>query len=468
MSKMSFPTPEEFEARIEAISKSKRAVASAATSAGVALDGAPSGVATATNAVADSKEMDGTSRGGFHSKTPLAISKSDLATGGEDTVHLSLFVEWGPNFGETKKTFEALKEAAQENDGAQYFECGGDSWAVGSSGFRMGEQGKKAPMFRWRLSCGGYVVGIQPFERPKEGAAVGNVWLQIGSERLMVQGNATSAYLLLAEKLRGMGGKILMNKVSRMDACVDLPGADIRPFAEAFREHRYICRGKKRAEYEVIQAAVYGDGHQDTGFRLGGGLMVRAYEKKIEVRSNPEKEAILQEFRWGGPVEKAVRVEFELSRKTLKERGVDSLEDWEKQKASIVLYLVGEWFRMTKYPVDRTNTTRAELSDEWQLVKERFLTWAGGTEDTQKAGKRAAKVVVDVGAATLQSRGCLAKIFAVLGMEFQNVAECKEAVLALLFDKWDWKESIAEKRLAFLAAHPGGAFAIVEVSGECS
>ncbi len=147
---------------------------------------------------------------------------------------------------------------------------------------------------------------------------------------------------------------------------------------------------------------------------------------------------------------------------------VSAKEDGRNKKASIVLYLVGEWFAMTKYPVDRTNTSRAELSDEWQLVKERFLTWAGGTEDTQKAGKRAAKVVVDVGAATHCNRGDVwQKSSRCAGYGIQRCGGVQEAVLALLFDKWDWKESIAEKALAFLA-HPGRAFAIVEVSGECS
>lgn len=98
-----------------------------------------------------------------------------------------------------------------------------------------------------------------------------------------------------------MGGKVIGNKLSRVDACADLPHVGIEEFMSAFRQQRYVTRAMTRCENgeETLNFKVFGYGRQDTGFTIGKNIMLRVYEKKIEVRSQPLKEAILIEHRWG-------------------------------------------------------------------------------------------------------------------------------------------------------------------------
>ena len=112
--------------------------------------------------------------GGPPSNTPLSNSKLSLVTGGEDTAEISLFVQWS-KFLDLKTEWEKLKKESQSNDNkGAYFVSDNDHWAVGPSGFRMGDELKKGPLYSWKLSWGGFVMGIRSQPEPMENDSVGN------------------------------------------------------------------------------------------------------------------------------------------------------------------------------------------------------------------------------------------------------------------------------------------------------
>ena len=93
---------------------------------------------------------------------------------------------------------------------------------------------------------------------------------------------------------------------------------------------------------------------------------------------NPLKSFFMWAHRWHEQEpEKAIRVEFQLGREALKERGIDSPEDYFAKRGDLTAYLCNEWVRFTTGSVDRTNTSRAEVLPIWLKVADGFREWAG-------------------------------------------------------------------------------------------
>ena len=405
-------------------------------------------------------------QGGLLSNTPLANSKKSLSSGGEDTAHVSLFVAWNPTHERMFPQWDELKEAAQGSNASQYFESNGDKWLVSPSGFRQGGDAKKGPMLRWKLQWGGFTLGIQNRSEPKEGSTSGNVWLIISSETLMAVGGLKPAYDMIEEKLRVMGGTILMNKLSRVDPCVDLPGIRIDRLSRPYHENRFVTWAMRSAKYEDATSEDYGYGRRSTGFSRGGRIKIRAYDKVWEVRNNPIKRAIIMDRRWGGPVEIASRVEFQLRREALKTFEVDDVNDWEKKKAGIVRYLCGDWFRLTSKKVDRGNTTRTRTAAIWLLVKRRFAEWAGESEPAERITR---KVAPQVGPLIKQGLGCMLSAIASSGISPVTLEEIRRTVDKMLFNEAKASEVldlIRAKKKKLEALKPGFVIAnVVDKNG---
>jgi hypothetical protein len=409
--------------------------------------------------------------GGPPSNTPLSNSKFGLITGGEDTAEISLFVQWS-KFLDLKTEWEKLKKESQSDDNkGAFFVSGGDSWAVGPSGFRMGDELKKGPLYSWKLSWAGFVMGIRSQAEPIENDSVGNVRVRIGSELLMSVGGLKPAYDLLVAKILTMGGTVLKDKLSRVDPCVDLPNVGIEEFVAAFHEHRYISRARNWGDHheEYLKSTNFGAGRKDTGFAIGVDIHLRAYDKVREVKSQPAKKAIMEKFRWGGTMEKAVRVEFQLRREALKKFGIDSVENWEKEKASVTKYLCEEWFRMTENKVDLSNTTRVKVLLCWLLVTEKFREWTHAKPDTLAASLIEKTVNIDTSALLLQIMGCTTTVAAELGLKIDDIGKLM-SIIGIMIGRMLSKEIISErllkKRLAFLARKPGFVFATTDFTRE--
>lgn len=142
----------------------------------------------------------------------------------------------------------------------------------------------------------------------------------------------------------------------------------------AFLEERYICRAVSKSR------------HSGTGVTVSIGkspLMCRIYDKKAEValKANPHKNLCMRVYRWrcNEMPAAATRVEFELRRDALKERGIDTVEDYYSKRADLVAYLTYDWLRFTANPVDRENKnqSKARMHPLWNQVRKAFKNWAG-------------------------------------------------------------------------------------------
>lgn len=287
----------------------------------------------------------------------------------------------------------------------------------------------------------------------------------------MYLGGVEAAYELLQSKISDIGGTILRNKLSKVDACVDMPDVDVSLLTSAYSEGRYVKQGAKWTEHDAGESnSTHGCGRVQTGFSVGVNPRVCAYDKKREVRNNPSKQAILEACRWGGKVKSAARVEFKMRRAYLKEFGVDTLTDWTLKKAEIMKYLCEKWFRLTKSVPDRRNTSRAEVAEIWKTVTEKFMQWTGGNASTLRAARLKPKLVIDPDALARQARGCVFAAMAQRGTVARNYEELKAAAVSILFGGQTWNTMEADlktKRLEFEAKRPAFAFAKVNADGVC-
>jgi hypothetical protein len=110
--------------------------------------------------------------------------------------------------------------------------------------------------------------------------------------------------------------------------------------------------------------------------------LIRIYDKLAETIkcANALKRFAMMERRWGGIMPgEAVRVEFEIRRQALKDRGIDSVNDYCTKRPDLVYYLADEWFRFTADIVDRENKnqSRAKVLPLWKEVQAAFQSWAG-------------------------------------------------------------------------------------------
>jgi hypothetical protein len=421
---------------------------------------------------ASADAADCNSGGGILNNIPLAISSTSLVSGGEDTVQMMLFVEWNPTFENLAKSLDELKELAKgEVEGLNYLKSGFDEWLVNPNGFQLGKG--KGPKFRWRLAWGGVALGMQNRASVPVDAKIGNVWLIIGSEILMAVGGLKNVYAIVVEKLAALGGRILRHKLSRVDACVDLAGVAVTEFTKPFRDYRYVTRAQTGSEHFELEmkATIHRRGRRDTGFSIGTKIMLRIYDKLLEVKSQPSKQAIILERRWGNMPDKATRVEFELKREALKSFQIDTIEQWEEKKASVMKYLCDEWFRFVEKDGDRTNTSRMKVLKVWEVVAQRFADWTNAKPETKTAERFKADVVINPHALLLQAYGCIVAAVVALrttGQTMNDVLAMGGAALAGVLKETDAQEKLRCKRLEFQALKPSFAFASVNAFGECS
>jgi len=176
---------------------------------------------------------------------------------------------------------------------------------------------------------------------------------------------------------------IVRNKVSRVDACVDLPEAEVDCFCDPFHLGHYLTRGRKSALHEHDEIFLQGVeefrvGRQYSGFSLGSGaIRLRVYDKMREAMFSPEKLALLAMRRWGRSATCATRIEFQLRREALKRWGVDSLDDWIAKRGAVTQKLTHDWFRLTEGLPDPKHTDRAETLPIWETTQQRFAEWCG-------------------------------------------------------------------------------------------
>jgi len=308
------------------------------------------------------------------SNTPPSSSKLDEMekwTGAEDWLEWSLYVDWKDWRNLNRRLKKAKELAACE--GAPPELCRipfmGGTADVEPSGARKG--GKKGPYYAYKLEYEELAVFIAERETPHK--TLPSVVIRADGMACLYPG-ARECYEKATRMIEALGGTITRNRLSRVDICLDMPGVGIEPFDRAFLEERYICR------------AVHKSRHSGTGVTVSIGkapIMCRIYDKlaEVELKANPHKRLCMMVYRWKDnflPLA-AIRVEYELHREALKDRGIDSVEDYYKKRADLIHYLTHDWLRFTANPVDRENKnqSKARTLPLWNKVRKAFKRWAG-------------------------------------------------------------------------------------------
>lgn len=390
---------------------------------------------------------------------------SVLSCGGEDTARVSFWVTFNSkHFAEFGRQLDELKIESQDRNAENFIIIAGNPWSVAKSGFHLGSAAKGGPYFRWQLRYGGIRMGIMNRSSALKSQGAPNLWVEIGSEMLMVSGGLKNSMIGVFETIQNMGARINANALSEVHVCVDLPEADVGEFTERFTSNYWISRAKRRAMHCVgddraSQSHAYGFGLHSTGFDFGSGINLCVYEKRFEVRNSMTKLPIMEKLRWGGAIAKAVRVEFKARRKKLKERGINTLADWEEKRAGFCTWLTHDWFRMTESAVDRTHTTQAETWFLWKLVQSMFDDWCGNAPALPKARLN---VNANVKQLIKQAAGCMTQAFVLSGVTSYDMAAFSENTRTYFRENLDFEQiqkQLERKAKTFAASSPVYAFA---------
>jgi hypothetical protein len=381
--------------------------------------------------------------GGELSNTPPAtlqnVDSGAPTTGGEDWLEVMLYVQWDHSRWHTLTTQLDAAQRASENPKAKGEDFvrlpgSGGLWRV-HSGCSLGGAKGNGPRCRWRIERDGIMFGL--VNRPDPHKTLPSGFVRITGDVLTALGDAEAAWQAVIRWVYELGGKIVRNALSRVDACVDLPGVGVDELVTAFMDGRVIRRTRKATVYTEArdgksEAAkpideLFWEGRVKTGLRCGsggGGSMLRIYDKARECKDISTR-AWVTNRRWGGvDQDKAVRVEWQMRREFLTAEkcrvnaktgelhrpAVDTVEDWFEKRAQLLDWMMSEYTRFVK-PFDRRHTERAEDLDVWKEARRRFKQWAD-THGGNASLKPLQRGSIDVSSLQKQARGVLESIAA--------------------------------------------------------
>lgn len=310
-------------------------------------------------------EGQGRGKGAGPCITAPSSRQSSVLAAGLDWLQVSCFgyfrrEDWGWVSSSLEK---ARAKAEESNDWVRAWEWRGFPLEVRQSGVRHGG-------FYARWCCRWAGIQLHVVNDRTSTDTRPSVVVVLTSEVLMSLGDK-GAWGRVLGLLEALGFELDRDVVSRVDLAVDLADVDVGPLVEGVWEGRCIARGRKKSYYE--------EGRRKTGFSIGGGIMLRVYDKLLEAqqRASEAKWSALLE-RWGKEPTSAARFEFQLRRDALREQfSIQSVEDlWAKMR-SLVEWLCDEWFRLTDSVPEHRNHGRCKTLEVWNLVRSKFVEWAG-------------------------------------------------------------------------------------------
>ena len=206
-----------------------------------------------------------------------------------------------------------------------------------------------------------------------------NLWVKLEGRTCLLWG-AVESYAKVQEVITALGGRVVSEKISRVDLCVDIPGLDVRELQEAVERGQFITRANHvKPQWDLAR-------DQKTGFIAGKApLYLTVYDKAAQLmgRGGADYAQAMIDRRWSGEAPKtATRVEFQCGRRWLLEQGVSSAWDFFGLQGAIAEKLTQEWFRVTDQPVDRENRnqSRAKTLPLWVTVQAGFRRVFGEPE----------------------------------------------------------------------------------------
>ena len=346
-------------------------------------------------------------------------------TGGEDWLSVNFYVNF-PEFDDLSHKLDLAQAAAVDlaskshSDETPAFndviKAEGIRFIVSPRGARLGGTGGLG--MKWRLqSQHGLSVLIANMSEAHK--SVPNVSVTATSLPLMHWG-FDQVWPMMQDYIGALGGETRQNKLSRVDACVDLAGIGVEEFCGPFSRDWIVSRARQRDSYEAgLFASQHRAGRRPTGFAVGKSpLRLRVYDKLLESSKSPEKLALLVARRWGTRPVKATRVEVQISREKLKQLGVDSVEDWISKRTAILEKLTTSWFRITGGPVERNHADRSAENPIWTRTRNAFSEWSGARLSSEL--DPLPKLEIDTSKQMAQILGSFVGMFARVGKQIAD------------------------------------------------
>lgn len=210
--------------------------------------------------------------------------------------------------------------------------------------------------------------------------------------------------------------EVTENKISRVDLCSDVE-SPLPKLSHDFRE----VNGKAITRNRYVSVTRHNSGLVESGYSFGSGspARCRVYDKELEIQRQSHKEwfhDLWREAGWqGGPV---TRVEFQMRRKFLKDRGINTMEQLLERQSDIWQYLTGEWLVLCVPSNTDTNKSRWSIKPFWKLVQRGTDLFGKFVECV----RRVAQVIPKIDQLEKQALGVLATI----GAAYRSVKEFPE------------------------------------------
>ncbi len=266
---------------------------------------------------------------------------------GVDTLDLGVSVVWGLNWSTLLERLITGKAAAAGKSAVQWDKVDGEESWITASG--------KPPMYRFHLRTQIGEVFIAKSGSPGRSP---NVYVSLWALAIWQIG-IHGCIAKLGRMIRKLGGRILKLIPSRCDLCLDLRiegGLSLD-----FLNSHIVAHSRK--------THLYRDGDRLETFYLGdshSAVQLRLYNKGLKVRQDLTW-MVFREVWKTSDLNDIWRIEFQLRRPFLHERGVNSVGDLFSKLGSIWAFLTEDWCSL-RLPGD-SNTTRRPIQEDWKLVQ---------------------------------------------------------------------------------------------------
>ena len=254
------------------------------------------------------------------------------------------------------RKLETLKKNAQSESEADQAKA---QYCVGDHVFEVKDKG--AGMFPFVLRDNAFRISLS---RPK-GGALPMAYVQVSSQ-LLSAFSPQRAEAMLSDVLLQLGD-IEPAKVSRIDLYVDFVSCvDM----ESWNRHAWVTRAHKIGTH-----AVKGE-FSGWSIGLGGVMSARLYNKTLEIETSGKeylKELWLRAG-WDG-ISPVWRLEFELHREVLTQKGVSGLRETLRHLDGLWSYATDEWLRLTLPNEDDATRSRWPIHPLWACLAS--VDWGG-------------------------------------------------------------------------------------------
>ncbi|BHH85762.1 hypothetical protein [Desulforhopalus sp. 52FAK] len=294
------------------------------------------------------------------------ITCPPIVVNGLDFLKVSFWLDWDSTtpFPE----LDSLKAHLQTGEELTipYHAPGGFDWNLHRTG---------TSRYTYRLTTGDLTL---LFNTRKSDGVVPNARLEIGSLSCWSPGFFT-IYERICSWLKALGATFVRESVSEVHLAADFINVDIKSLGIE-NEDKWISR--------VHKFNVHYHRRNLSGICLGkGDIMLRIYDKVLELQNSPHKQIVFAEIWESVPYNTypVTRVEFQLRKTVLNEfeNKVQTVKDLVFALHALWQYCTESWSRFCQQTVNRNhNQSKAINSDFWQSVVN--VSWSGVHEIDRK------------------------------------------------------------------------------------